>query len=70
MLQYQREIVDGIIDYVRGASGGHFSTPIKSCALVSKAWHPRSQFHLFRLRQSPVRHGVQVVMQEYHERKE
>ena len=47
MFQYHHEIVDGIIDYVREVSGGHFRAPLKSCALVSKAWVPRSQFHLF-----------------------
>ena len=46
MFQHQ-EIVDNIIDYVRESSDGHFRAPLKSCALVSKAWLPRSQRHLF-----------------------
>ncbi|KAF9646673.1 hypothetical protein BDM02DRAFT_3118316 [Thelephora ganbajun] len=46
VFQHQ-EIVDNIIDYVREASGGHFRAPLKSCSLVSKAWLPRSQRHLF-----------------------
>ena len=46
MFQHQ-EIVDNIIDYVREVSDGHFRAPLKSCALVSKAWAPQSQRHLF-----------------------
>jgi len=46
VFQHQ-EIVDEIIDYVREVSGGHFRVPLKSCALVSKAWLPQSQRHLF-----------------------
>jgi hypothetical protein len=47
MFQHQ-EIVDKIICYVRELStDGHFRSPLKSCALVSKAWLPPSQRHLF-----------------------
>ncbi|KAF9783316.1 hypothetical protein BJ322DRAFT_1070140 [Thelephora terrestris] len=46
MFRHQ-EIVDNIIDYVREVSNGRFRAPLKSCALVSKAWVPRSQSHLF-----------------------
>lgn len=46
MFQHQ-EIIDSIIDYVREISGGRFRAPLKSCALVSKAWLPRSQLYLF-----------------------
>ena len=41
------EIVDRIIGHVREVSDGHFRTPLKSCALVSKAWLPQSQRYLF-----------------------
>ena len=42
-----QEITDRIIDFVREVSSGHFRAPLKSCALVSKAWVTRSQRHLF-----------------------
>lgn len=47
MLQHHQEIIDRVIDYVQEVSDGHFHTPLRSCALVSKAWLPRSQRHLF-----------------------
>lgn len=42
-----QEIIDKIINYVRELSVGQFRAPLKSCALVSKAWAPQSQRHLF-----------------------
>lgn len=45
ILQLAQELIDDIIDYVFTLGGGHRS--MKACALTCKAFHPRSQMHIF-----------------------